>query len=261
MVIDGRALARQILFRIRKQTLLHPSTLAIVQIGHRPDSDIYIRQKIRAAEVAGIEVKKFYCQLRSSQASVLRLLHQVSRDSAIDGILLQLPVPSHLDTQQLLAAIDPKKDVDGFHPASTVTSPLIQAIERCIVSSKKKSGSVMILGRQSIFTHSLADRLQHQGYTVREATAERRIPTNVKEADIIITVRGQGPRLLPHHVKKGAVVIDGGIRRFEQGISGDADPAIASVVSAYTPVPGGVGPLTVAYALLNLVQLKRPRRR
>lgn len=254
MVIDGKKIAEQLLARIKKETANYHPTLAIVQIGHRPDSDIYIRQKMRAATVAGITTKQFHCQLRSRQLSVVQLLKKLSLDPTIDGILLQLPVPSHLDTQQLIQAIDPKKDVDGFHPDSTTLSPLIQAIERCLVAGKKKSGQVVILGRHSIFTKSLTTRLTHQGFMVSEYAAERTIPPQTKTADIVITVRGRGPRILPRHLKQGSVVIDAGIRRFEERVSGDADARIADVVSAYTPVPGGVGPLTVAYALKNILK-------
>lgn len=254
MVIDGKKISQQILAQIKKQTTKRSPTLAIVQIGHRPDSDIYIRQKISAAVQAGITTKQFHCQLRSSQVAIVQLLKKLSLDSAIDGILLQLPVPSHLDTKQLIQAIDPKKDVDGFHPDSKKISPLIQAIERCLLAGKKTSGHIVLLGHHSIFTQSLTERLLKKGFTVSEYSAERTIPPQTKKADIVITVRGRGPRLLARHLKKGSVVIDGGIRRFEERVSGDADASIADVVSAYTPVPGGVGPLTVAYALKNIVK-------
>jgi methylenetetrahydrofolate dehydrogenase (NADP+)/methenyltetrahydrofolate cyclohydrolase len=186
-------------------------------------------------------------------------LRTASADTAVDGILLQLPLPSHLDTNQVVAAIAQQKDVDGFHPHSQVVSPLIQAIEASLDAAGCTSGTILLLGRQSIFTRALQTRLRDAGFVVSCASGATTIPASSKRSDIIISVRGRGPKILPKHLKKGAVVIDGGIRRYEQKISGDADPSIASVASAYTPVPGGIGPMTVAYAIANTLLLAKKK--
>lgn len=257
VIIDGKKIASQILRRLGQQTIHRSFTLAVVQVGHRPDSDVYIRQKVRAAKIAGIQTQQFHCQTRASQASVAKLLRKLSADQKIQGILLQLPLPSHLDTDRLILDITPTKDVDGFHPAAKVISPLIQAIERCLPKYSAHASQVLLLGRPSIFSATLKKRLEDKKYSVVESSGSTLVPTISKKSDIIITVRGRGPKIQPRHLKRGAVVIDAGIRRYEHSISGDADPAIATVVSAYTPVPGGIGPLTVAYALQNLVRLSK----
>jgi len=259
-VLDGKKAGAQILRRLRNRSEHKKATLALVQVGHRPDSDIYVRQKRKAAEVAKIAVRYIPVPLRVSQKKLLDLLTDLSQDRQVDGVLLQLPLPSHLETDRMIAAILPSKDVDGFRDESRAISPLVSAILHLLRLSKKKPGKAILLGADSIFRQRLATLLKQRRWIVSESQGQT-IPATTKIADLVITFRGRGPRLQSQHLKPGAVVIDAGIRRYEDRVVGDADESVRAVVSAYSPVPGGVGPLTVAYALHNLILLKKKRLR
>lgn len=259
-ILDGKRASNQILRRLGNRSGQKKVTLALVQVGHRPDSDIYVRQKLKAAAIAKVAVRYIPVPLRVRQKKLLDLLTNLGHDRQVDGILLQLPLPSHLEADRMIAAILPSKDVDGFREESKTTSPLVSAILHLLRMSKKKPGKVVLLGANSIFRQRLATRLKQRRWIVSESQGQI-IPATTKKADLVITFRGRGPRLQSKHLKHGAVVIDAGIRRYEDRVVGDADESIQHIVSAYSPVPGGVGPLTVAYALHNIVLLQKKRLR
>ena len=254
--LDGRRAAQTLLRHLARQTARRHLRLAIVQIGDRTDSSVYIRQKQRAAEQVGIFTTLHHLPTRSSQVRIVRLIKQLNAQPSVHGILLQLPVPSHLDADQLITVIRPTKDVDGFHPEqSLVQPPLVSAVLHLVRLAKPRHGAAVILGRVSVFSHALQQILARRGWSVQVDLATKRIPSITKNASLILTVRGRGPKLLGRHMRHGAVVIDAGIRRFEGKVTGDVDASAWSAAGAISPVPGGVGPLTVAYTLKNLVML------
>lgn len=260
-ILDGKKAAETVLRGLKKRVGKKKIQLAIVQVGHRPDSDIYIRQKMRAAEHIGVRATLLALPSSVSQVTLIRRIEKLNHDRRVQGVLLQLPLPSHLDTHQIIETIDPAKDVDGFHSASRMTSPLILSLLKLVaLAHPAKKITAVILGSSSVFSRSLSEHLGKQGYSVAQYSAERTIPSITKTADLVVTVRGRGPRLFARHLKKGVVVLDAGIRKFENHMTGDADSSCQKVAGAISPVPGGVGPLTVAYALSNLVLLANKKR-
>jgi len=259
-ILDGKKAAALVLRRLKRSIGSRTIRLVIVQVGHRPDSAIYIRQKIRAAEQIGVQADVISLSTQTSQTKLIRTLEKLNADTSVHGILLQLPLPSHLDAHRIVECVSPNKDVDGFHSATRVTSPLILSLLHLQRMAKPVHyGLAIILGSPSIFSHELTDHLQKLGYAVEQHQASNSIPTATKKANLVISVRGRGPKIFARHIKKGAIVLDAGIRTFEHHTTGDADLSVQSVASAVSPVPGGVGPLTVAYALSNLVRLAKKK--
>jgi methylenetetrahydrofolate dehydrogenase (NADP+) / methenyltetrahydrofolate cyclohydrolase len=270
-VIDGVTIADSICKNIkseilqRKQQGLRTPGLAVILVGEDPASEIYVKNKIAKSIEVGIISKSFSLKKETSQPELISLINTLNRDPEVDGILLQLPLPSHIDQNAILALINPDKDVDGFHPfnvgrlaqgfpylRSCTPFGIMRLLEHTKV--KLKGSSAVIVGASNIVGRPMAFELLNAECTVTVCHKyTKNLSDLVKIADILIVATGN-PKLIPGEwVKPGAVVIDVGINRLPNGkLEGDVDFTGAKEVAAWiTPVPGGVGPMTIAMLLFN----------
>ncbi|ABK46197.1 5,10-methylenetetrahydrofolate dehydrogenase (NADP+) / methenyltetrahydrofolate cyclohydrolase [Magnetococcus marinus MC-1] len=273
-VIDGKAIAQSVREELRMEVerlkLNHQLTpgLAVVLVGADPASQVYVRNKKRACETAGIASFSHELAATTSQAELLALIEQLNQDDAVHGILVQLPLPKHIDEQKVLEAISPSKDADGFHPYNVgrlVTGdPTFQpctpwgVMEMLKVSGVDPKGKhAVVIGRSNIVGKPVALMLlaAHATVTICHSRTPDLAET-VKRADIVVAAVGRANMVPGSWIKKGAVVIDVGINRGEDGkLCGDVDYASCfEHASAITPVPGGVGPMTIAMLLKNTVE-------
>jgi methylenetetrahydrofolate dehydrogenase (NADP+)/methenyltetrahydrofolate cyclohydrolase len=239
-------------------------------VGDDPASEVYVRSKRRACEEVGIESQLHRLPSSVSVDELLKLVAKLNKDEAIHGILVQLPLPSQIDTTRVLQAVSPAKDVDAFHPENV--GRLVQGRPRFLPCTplgvqqllvRSRSGidiagkHVVIVGRSDIVGRPLAIMLSQRGAGA-DATVTvchgrtRDLPAITRLADILIVAIGRPKFITADMVKPGAVVVDVGINRTDSGLVGDVDfAAVQAVASAITPVPGGVGPLTIAMLLRN----------
>jgi methylenetetrahydrofolate dehydrogenase (NADP+) / methenyltetrahydrofolate cyclohydrolase len=272
-LMDGKGLAERIRAQVAAELQeLGEVGLTTILVGDDPASDIYIRHKQEAAKEVGIVARDYRLVEDTSEQDLLELIEQLNGDDAIDGILVQLPLPSHIDEQRALDAVDPAKDVDGFHPvnagrlflgqeglvAATPTGilTLLAEYEVALVGAR-----AVVVGRSNIVGKPVALLLlaQHATVTIcHSRTAD--LPAQTREADVLVVAVGQPGLISPEMVKEGATVIDVGMNRTPEGLRGDVDPAVAERAGLITPVPGGVGPMTIASLLRNTVRAARLRR-
>jgi methylenetetrahydrofolate dehydrogenase (NADP+)/methenyltetrahydrofolate cyclohydrolase len=269
-IIDGKGFAEHLRARIadvvpvfRASTGRAPG-LAVVLVGDDPASAVYVRSKHRATVAAGMESFEHRLPADTDQRALIALIDALNADPAVDGILVQLPLPRHLDAQAVLLRIDPDKDVDGFHPVNA--GRLATGMEGfvpctplgCVMLLEDMLGDLsgmdaVVIGRSNIVGKPMAALLTARSATVTLAHSRTRdLPGHVARADIVVAAVGIPHFLKGEWIKPGATVIDVGINRTEQGLVGDVDFAgAASVAAAITPVPGGVGPMTIACLLRN----------
>ncbi|MDB1565262.1 bifunctional methylenetetrahydrofolate dehydrogenase/methenyltetrahydrofolate cyclohydrolase FolD [Lacticaseibacillus paracasei] len=276
--LDGRAVSKKILADL-KQTIAELAqqdvtpTLAVVLVGSNPASEVYVRNKQRRAEDIGVRSLMFRMPEATTQADLLAKIAELNHDPDIDAILVQLPLPAGLDEQAVIDAIDPDKDVDGFSPVSvgrlwanepTVVASTPYGIMALLdaydidVAGKR----VVIIGRSNIVGRPLAGLMVNHDATVTIAHSKTRdLKQLAKEADILVVAVGVPHFVGADAVKPGAVVIDVGISRGADGkLLGDVDEAaVAPIASAITPVPGGVGPMTIASLMAQTVTLAKRR--
>ncbi|UJS06576.1 bifunctional methylenetetrahydrofolate dehydrogenase/methenyltetrahydrofolate cyclohydrolase FolD [Lacticaseibacillus paracasei subsp. paracasei] len=276
--LDGRAVSKKILADL-KQTIAELAqqdvtpTLAVVLVGSNPASEVYVRNKQRRAEDIGVRSLMFRMPEATTQADLLAKVAELNHDPDIDAILVQLPLPAGLDEQAVIDAIDPDKDVDGFSPVSvgrlwanepTVVASTPYGIMALLdaydidVAGKR----VVIIGRSNIVGRPLAGLMVNHDATVTIAHSKTRdLEQLAKEADILVVAVGVPHFIGADAVKPGAVVIDVGISRGADGkLLGDVDEAaVAPIASAITPVPGGVGPMTIASLMAQTVTLAKRR--
>ncbi|POA75970.1 bifunctional 5,10-methylene-tetrahydrofolate dehydrogenase/5,10-methylene-tetrahydrofolate cyclohydrolase [Pseudomonas sp. DP16D-R1] len=281
-VIDGKAISAQVLDEVREEVLIlagqqiYPA-LAVLLIGEDPASEVYVRNKLLRAKDVGIRSLEYRLPETASQAQVLELIAQLNADATVNGILVQLPLPVHIDEGAVIHAIDPIKDVDGFHRENV--GGLVQGIEvltpctpsGCMRLLHETCGDLsgmhaVVIGRSNIVGKPMATLLLQANCSV-SVVHSRSVdaPALCRLADIVVAAVGRPQLIDASWLKPGAVVIDVGINRItdERGnhLVGDVDYASArTVASAITPVPGGVGPMTIAYLLKNTLiasQLQR----
>ena len=279
-VIDGKAFAETLRGRVAlraasfEETAGRKAGLAVVLVGDDPASQVYVRSKAKQTAACGMESFQFLLPAETTQAEVLHLVHRLNADPAVDGILVQLPLPSHLDEQQVVEAIDPAKDVDGLTPVSTgrlalglpglvPCTPL-----GCLMLLKDRLGALsgldaVVIGRSILVGKPMAQLLIKESCTVTVAHSRtRNLPEVVRRADIVIAAVGRAEMVKADWIKPGACVIDVGINRVpapdsvgsdgKTRLVGDVDFAgVSAVAGAITPVPGGVGPMTIAVLLRN----------
>lgn len=259
--LDGRResarLLRVLTKRVKRQH--RRITLATILVGQRYDSALYVKLKRQAAASAGMRTEYHHLAPTTNQAALERLIGQLNRRSTIDGILLQLPLPSQLDVDRAIAVMRPSKDVDGFHPANTVVvPPPVAAVLRLVAMGRPARGAFACLVAQpSVFSDRLAVEMERIGYAVATVEPYRGFGAIVSRADIVVTALGTGRRLTARDIKRGAIVVDVGIRKHGKKTAGDVDQSVWTKAKAISPVPGGVGPLTVAYVLWNTYTLAR----
>jgi methylenetetrahydrofolate dehydrogenase (NADP+)/methenyltetrahydrofolate cyclohydrolase len=274
-LIDGRAAAQRLRERVRNHTVklreqgLVPG-LAVVLVGDDPASNIYVTSKTRQAEEAGLRHFDHRLPASSDTSQLLMLVRQLNADPAIHGILVQLPLPAQVDAAAVLSAIDPAKDVDGFHavnagrlalgePATVPCTPLGSLILIRQVLPEMAGKRALVIGRSNIVGKPMAQLLLQNDCTVTIAHSRTRdLPALCGEAEILVAAIGRPRSIAGAWIRPGAVVIDVGINRIEEAgktkVVGDVDFATAvERAGAITPVPGGVGPMTIACLLLNTV--------
>jgi methylenetetrahydrofolate dehydrogenase (NADP+)/methenyltetrahydrofolate cyclohydrolase len=275
-LIDGRAIAAELRGGMAAEiaTLSYQPCLAVVLIGDDPASAIYVRAKDRAAREVGIAARTMTLPAATTEADLLRLIKELNADSAVDGILVQLPLPDHINSRAVIEAIDPAKDVDGFHPlnagwlanghaALVPCTPagvmkLLRAADVSVAGAR-----ALVIGRSPIVGRPVAALLLGANATVTIAHSRTRdLAAECRRADIVIAAIGRAEFVRGDWIAEGAAVIDVGINRLADGrVVGDVEfAACADRAGAITPVPGGVGPMTIVCLLENTLIAARARR-
>jgi len=274
VVIDGNQIAQEILDAVRGEAAALKNSrgiipgLAVVRVGHDPASEIYVRRKIKACAEMGFLSREYKLPESTPEADLLEIIGRLNQDGSIHGILVQLPLPKHILVDNVIAAVDPRKDVDGFHPynvgALLAGSPVfVPCTPRGIMELISRTGialsgkEAVVVGRSNIVGKPAALLLlaQHATVTICHSRTKN-LPSVTSRADILIAAVGKPHMITADMVKRGAVVIDVGVNRIEQGkLVGDvAFEEVAKKASYITPVPGGVGPMTIAMLMKNTLE-------
>jgi methylenetetrahydrofolate dehydrogenase (NADP+)/methenyltetrahydrofolate cyclohydrolase len=277
-VIDGRAIAAALRAKVAgeaarlKPRIGHAPGLAAVLVGDDPASAVYVRSKAKATVEAGMASFEHKVAATTSQADLLQLVSRLNADQAVDGILIQLPLPPHIDAGRVLAAVDPLKDIDGFHPmnagklATGLPALAPCTAVGCILLARTAHASLagleaVVVGRSNIVGKPLAQLLLQENATVTVAhTKTRDLPSVCRRADLLCVAIGKAELVRGDWVKPGATVIDVGVNRVpgKEGktrLVGDvAYEEAVKVAGAITPVPGGVGPMTIACLMANTLR-------
>ena len=275
-IIDGKALAASLRASLAEHVAALPFRpgLAVVLVGDNPASAIYVRAKDRAASATGIATRTIRLPDDTSEAALLTVIARLNADPAVDGILVQLPLPAHISTPAAIEAVDPDKDVDGFHPlnAGRLASGrpgLVPCTPLGVMKLLAEGGipldgaRALVLGRSSIVGRPLVALLLSANATVTVAHSRtRNLPAECRRAEVLVAAIGRPEQVRGEWIAPGAVVIDVGINRLPDGrLVGDVGFAEAvAVAGAITPVPGGVGPMTIACLLENTVTAALRRR-
>ena len=269
--IDGKAFSQTVLEKIReehsqlKEKYGKPAGLAVVIVGNNPASQVYVKNKIRACENVGFYSENIELDENISEKELLQEIDKLNKNDRINGILVQLPLPSHINELKIIDSISPEKDVDGFHVAnigkmvigdetgflSCTPYGIMQLLEEYKIEIAGKDA--VIIGRSNIVGKPMALMLIQKGATVQVCNSRTKdLRKKLNDADIIIVAAGVPKLLKKEDVKEGAVVIDVGINRVDGKICGDVDyEEVAERASYITPVPGGVGPMTIASLIKN----------
>jgi 5,10-methylene-tetrahydrofolate dehydrogenase/Methenyl tetrahydrofolate cyclohydrolase len=273
LIIDGKKISSEIKDELKaKVSELKQNnveiTLAVIQVGNDPASTVYVGNKKKACEYIGIHSLSYELPENTTQEELLNLVEKLNNDSSVNGILVQLPLPRHIDEDLVIKTINPAKDVDGFHPQSVgalsigqkgfvscTPAGVIQLLKRSAISMEGKE--CVIIGRSNIVGKPMALLMLRENATVTICHSRTKDLKEVtKRADILIVAIGKPRFVTKDFVKEGAVVIDVGIHRDENNkLCGDVDyDDVVEMVSAITPVPGGVGPMTIAMLMNNCVE-------
>jgi len=276
-LIDGKAVAASLRAELATRVAAHVAAgkrapgLAVVLVGEDPASQVYVASKAKQTSEIGMVSIEHKLPAETSQADLLALIARLNADPAIDGILVQLPVPKHIDAEAVIEAIDPAKDVDGFHPVNvgrlaTGGKAFVPCTPRGsmrlirTVRADLSGLHAVVVGRSNIVGKPMAQLLLAEHCTVTIAHSRtKNLPGICQQADILVAAVGRPLMLNAAHVKPGAIVVDVGINRVPSGektkLVGDVDfDAVLDIAGAITPVPGGVGPMTIACLLENTLE-------
>ena len=299
-ILDGSRMAAEIRAEVAADVKAMAASgiqpgLAVVLVGHNPASEVYVRGKVKSSEEVGIYSEKHTPPETVSTKELLDLIADLNRREEVDGILVQLPLPSQVDAKKVLLAVDPAKDVDGFHPMnvgylSTQRPGLVPCTPAGVMEILKRSGipvmgqEAVVVGRSDIVGKPVAMLLLNGNATVTVCHSKTRdLPGVCRRADILVAAIGRAGMITRDYVKPGATVIDVGMNQVStraefnrlfagnkkreetflakgSTLVGDVHPEVASVAGAITPVPGGVGPLTIAMLMANTVKAAKMRR-
>lgn len=272
-LIDGKAISAQIKDELKEKVAAMKEqgeevTLAVIQVGNDPASSVYVGNKKKACAYIGIRSLAYEIPEETTEEELLDLIDELNERKDVNGILVQLPLPKHIDEEKVLDRIDPLKDVDGFHPqnvgslcigrpgfVSCTPAGIIQLLKRSGIEIAGKE--CVVIGRSNIVGKPMALLLLQENGTVTVTHSRTKDLAEVtKRADILVVAIGKPKMITAEYVKDGAVVIDVGIHRNEQNkLCGDVDfDDVAPKCSAITPVPGGVGPMTIAMLMHNCVE-------
>jgi len=273
VIIDGKRISNEIkdklkvkVAELKEQGIT--GCLAVVQVGDDPASSVYVRNKKRACEYIGIKSQSYELPQETTEDELLGLIDRLNRDDGVNGILVQLPVPAQIDENKIIQSISPKKDVDGFHlyNIGALTSGLpgfVSCTPAGIIQLLKYSGietegkHCVVIGRSNIVGKPMSLLMLRENATVTVTHSKtKNLPEVCRTADILIVAMGRPKFIDASYIKEGAVVIDVGIHRNDQNkLCGDVDfDSVLPHVSAITPVPGGVGPMTIAMLMNNCVE-------
>ena len=272
-IINGKEVAKKIRKELKEKVInlkekgINPK-LAVIMVGDDPGSQVYVRNKSKACEKVGIEFEEYLFDANTSEEVLLDTIHKLNNDSSVHGILLQSPVPKHININKAFRTISPEKDVDGFNPInvgnlsigedafiSCTPYGIVKLLEEYNIETEGKS--TVILGRSNIVGKPMIQCMLNKNSTVTVCHSKtKNIDEVIRKADIVIAAIGKPKFVKEDMIKDGAVVIDVGINRLEDGtICGDVDyDAVSEKASYITPVPGGVGPMTIAMLLNNVVK-------
>ncbi len=273
MIIDGKKIAEKLRVELKKKIIEFKATyksvpgLTVILIGEDPASKIYVKNKQKYAKDIGINSEVIKYPDSIDEKTVLEKISELNKDKKISGILVQLPLPKHINKKKIIDAILPEKDVDGFHPvnvgnlSSGYESKVPCTPLGCIlllreVEKDLKGKHAVIIGRSNLNGKPMAQLLLKENCTVTITHSKTKdLKNECKRADIIVAAVGQPKLVKGDWVKKGAIVIDVGINQTANGLEGDVDfGEVSKVVKAITPVPGGVGPMTIACLLSNTIE-------
>ncbi|HMJ00218.1 MAG TPA: bifunctional 5,10-methylenetetrahydrofolate dehydrogenase/5,10-methenyltetrahydrofolate cyclohydrolase [Gaiellaceae bacterium] len=272
-LMDGKALAERIRGEVAEEAReLGDVGLATVLVGEDPASEIYIRLKHKAAAEVGMRARDVRLASQVTEEELLEQVAQLNADDTIDGLLVQLPLPDHIDEARVIRAIEPMKDIDGLHPlnagqlylgapahvGATPTGVMALLAEYDV---PVEGARAVVVGRSDIVGKPAALLLLHANATVTVCHSRTKdLAAYTREADILVVAVGRAAVIGSEHVREGATVIDVGMNRSGDRVVGDVDPAVAERAGLITPVPGGVGPMTIAMLLRSAVQAARYRR-
>ena len=269
--MDGKALSAKVRGEIleKARALTAAGTrpgLAVILVGEDPASQVYVRNKEKACAECGFYSEKYVLPAETSQRALLELVEELGRNPSIHGILCQLPLPAHISEQAVIAAIPPEKDVDAFHPANVghimigdfdflpcTPAGVMELLDAYGIDPKGKR--CVVIGRSNIVGKPMAMLLLHRHGTVTICHSRTQGLADIcREADILVAAVGRAHCVTPDMVKPGAAVIDVGLNRVDGKLCGDVDPAAAAVAGYLTPVPGGVGPMTITMLMKNTLR-------
>jgi len=275
-ILDGKAIAARLRARLAERVAALPFRpgLRVVRVGDDPASGVYVRNKDRAAQEVGFDSATIHLPADTTESALLATIAQLNADPAVDGILVQLPLPAQIHAEAAIAAVDPAKDVDGFHPLNAgrlaAGQPgLVPCTPRGVMHILAESGvdlrgaRAVVLGRSQIVDRPMAQLLLAADCTVTVAHSRTRdLPAECRRADVLVAAVGRPEMVRGDWIAPGAVVVDVGINRLPDGrLVGDvAFAEAAAVAGAITPVPGGVGPMTIACLLENTLEAALARR-
>lgn len=272
-IIDGKAISLAIKDELKEKVAEYKNkginiTLAVVKVGNDPASAVYVRNKEKACEYVGINSRTLALPEETTQEELLNIVRELNEDDTVNGILVQLPLPKHIDESEILLAINSTKDVDGFHPVNVgkmvigedtflpcTPAGIIEMLKRSDIDIEGKE--CVVIGRSNIVGKPMSLLMLKENATVTIAHSRTKDLKKVtKRADILVAAIGKPKFVTADYVKEGAVVIDVGMDRDENGkLCGDVDfESVEPKVSAITPVPGGVGPMTVTMLLVNCLR-------
>ena len=300
LILDGTKIAQQIRSEVAAEVRTMAAAgvrpgLAVLLVGHNPASEIYVRGKVKACEEVGVYSEKLTPPETTSTAELLALIEDLNRRDEIDGILVQLPLPPQVDSKKVLLAVDPAKDVDGFHPMnvgflSTQRPGLVPCTPAGVIEILKRGNipiagrEAVVVGRSDIVGKPAAMLLINANATVTVCHSKTHdLPAVCRRADILVAAIGRAGMITRDFVKPGATVIDVGMNTITEGkefqkffggnakreelflkkgstLIGDVHPEVAEIAGAMTPVPGGVGPLTIAMLMFNTAKAAKMRR-
>ncbi|MDD5341103.1 MAG: bifunctional 5,10-methylenetetrahydrofolate dehydrogenase/5,10-methenyltetrahydrofolate cyclohydrolase [Patescibacteria group bacterium] len=261
-LIDGKILAEKIKLELRGKIIQMDKkpALASILIGNDPSSELYIKLKAKACLEVGIEFSSYFLSEDCGEEKIFEVIDFLNKDEQITGILIQLPLPKNFDTDKIIARISPEKDVDGFQPQSKIISPTVSGIIELIKSTGEnlKNKKVVILSNSEKFAEPFKPLMRecNVSYLSPKASSSE-LKAQSSSADILIVAVGKPKSIKTDMVKKNSTIIDVGINKIAGKTVGDVDPEVDKVVAYRSPVPGGVGPMTIAMLLANVYKMAR----
>ena len=268
-LLDGKEIAKEIRSLVADQIAQEKITpgLGVILVSGNPASDLYVSLKEKAAKEVGVMLNKYIIDDDATTEQVIEAIQFLNTDPDTNGIIVQLPLPDSFDTGKIIDAIDPKKDVDGFHPENLKRNEsgeftVVPVIGKTILATLEKTGietngkHVVILSNSDVFAQPIAPLLESLHCTVERTSLDTTDwADKIQMADILISAVGKPHIITKDMIKQGAVIIDIGVTKEGQNVYGDVDPNVDEVAAFRTPVPGGIGPITVAMLLSNTVEL------